>query len=204
MQVDSSCCFQSPGAFICPVWCPRGPAVRGVPGARCQSPPSLAAAFITEPFPAEGRRDPWGCEPAAASPRLVTVPRVSSERWAQNPQNLALPFVMLLSVREKEKPSDRFCFTSDWHLTGCLPRRQAAPAFSGNAVNVYTGTARAQALGLDGSCGPGLGGERASVGSERPLEGKRGGAGLCGPAAAVGIRFKLLHFDGALRLAGPP
>lgn len=27
-----------------------------------------------------------------------------------------------------------------------FPRRQAAPAFSGNAVNVYTGTARAQAL----------------------------------------------------------
>lgn len=85
---------------------------------------------------------PGGREPAAASPHLVTVPALIERRA----QNLALPFVMLLSLREKEKPSDRFCFTSDWHLTGCLPRRQAAPASSGNAVNVYTGTARAQAL----------------------------------------------------------
>ncbi|XDA82779.1 hypothetical protein R6Z07F_012691 [Ovis aries] len=53
---------------------------------------------------------------------------------------------MLLELREKEKPRGLFCFTSDWHLTGCLPGRQAAPAFSGNAVNVYTGTARAQPL----------------------------------------------------------
>lgn len=132
--------------------------MRGVPGSRCQSLTSLAAAFITEPFPAGGRRNPRGCEPAAASPRLVTVPRLSSERRAQNPQNLALPFVMLLSLREKEKPSDRYCFTSDWHLTGCLPRRQAAPAFSGNAVNVYTGTARAQALGPRGKLQPWFGG----------------------------------------------
>ena len=53
---------------------------------------------------------------------------------------------MLLALREKEKPSDLFCYASDWHLTGCPPGRQAAPAFSGNAVNVYTGTARAQAF----------------------------------------------------------
>lgn len=78
MQVDSSCCFQSQGAFICPARCPREPAVRGVLGARCQSPPSLAAAFITEPFPAGGHRNPRGREPAAASPHLVTVPRLSS------------------------------------------------------------------------------------------------------------------------------
>lgn len=137
MQVDSSCCFQSQGAFICPARCPREPAVRGVPGARCQSPPSLAAAFFTEPFPAGGPR----------AGRRFPAPRHGAAALIERrAQNLALPFVMLLSLREKEKPSDRFCFTSDWHLTGCLPRRQAAPASSGNAVNVYTGTARAQAL----------------------------------------------------------
>ena len=37
------------------------------------------------------------------------------------------------------------------------PGRQAAPAFSGNAVNVYTGTARAQAFQPVGSCSPGWG-----------------------------------------------
>lgn len=42
--------------------------------------------------------------------------------------NLTLPFVMSLALPEKEKLSDLFLFTSDWHLTGCLPGQQAATA----------------------------------------------------------------------------
>lgn len=110
-----------------------------------------------------GRRDPRGRSrpPLPCSSSRCCWPQqqqqFSSKRQAQNPRTLARPLVMLLALLEKEKPSDLFCYTSDWHLTGCLPGRQAAPAFSGNAVNVYTGTARAQAFQPVGSCSPGWG-----------------------------------------------
>lgn len=58
---------------------------------------------------------------------------------------------MLLAHPEKEKRSDLFFFTSDWHLTGCLPGWQVATAFSGNTVNVYTGD---QHTGTDDSLSP--------------------------------------------------
>lgn len=52
-----------------------------------------------------------------------------------------------------------FFLTSHWHRTGCLPGWRAATAFSGNTVNVYTGTDRAgtgPSLKALGRHGPGF------------------------------------------------
>lgn len=143
VQVDLCCCFRSQGAAICPVRCPRARcAVAAVPG-RCFHHGALPWRVGVRTHGAASW-PPLACSSSRC--RWLPQQQFSSKRQAQNPRTLAHPFVILLELREKEKPRGLFCFTSDWHLTGCLPGRQAAPAFSGNAVNVYTGTGRAQPL----------------------------------------------------------
>lgn len=123
--------------------CPRARcAVAAVPG-RCLHHGALLCRVGVGTHGAASR-PPLACSSSRC--RWLPQQQFSSKRQAQDLRTLAHPFVMLLELREKEKPRGLFCFTSDWHLTGCLPGRQAAPAFSGNAVNVYTGTARAQPL----------------------------------------------------------
>ena len=122
----------------------------------------------------------------------------------RNLENLTLPFVMSLALPEKEKLSDLFLFTSDWHLTGCLPGQQAATALLWEYCeclhwNRARGHRHLSRAPMEAASLGFLGGERPySVGSEHPLEGKSTGFMLAS-SCCLRIQFKFMHFYKVVR-----
>lgn len=107
MQVDLCCCFRSQGAAICPVRCPRARcAVAAVPG-RCFHHGALPWRVGVRTHGAASW-PPLACSSSRC--RWLPQQQFSSKRQAQNPRTLAHPFVILLELREKEKPRGLFLF----------------------------------------------------------------------------------------------
>lgn len=94
---------------------------------------------------------------------------------------LLLPCVVLRALTEKEHLSDLSFFTSDGHLTGCLPGGQAAPALLWErckCLHWYRARGRSPSLEPQWKRHPRVLPASPPVRSERPLEGTPGGSGF--------------------------